>query len=92
MKLKLKYYYSEEKGETTPGPIVEVTEGPQEKDLESPNGESHIGLWLLAGLILGLMICLGVGIKKAYNFCKKGAYSILYFFFFLMISIFRLKV
>ena len=81
----------EEKRETTPGPIVEVTEGPQEKDLESPNGESHIGLWLLAGLILGLMICLGVGIKKAYNFCKKGAYSILYFFF-LMISIFRLRV
>ena len=71
----------EEKGETTPGPIVEVTEGPQEKDFESPNGESHIGLWLLAGLILGLLICLGVGIKKAYNFCKKGAYSILYFFF-----------
>ena len=54
----------EEKGETTPGPIVEVTEGPQEKDLESPNGESHIGLWLL-WLILGLMVCLGVGIKKS---------------------------
>ena len=83
--------FLEEKGESTPGPIIEITEGPQEKDLESPNGESHIGLWLLAGLILGLMICLGVGIKKAYNFCKKGAHSILYFFF-LMISIFRLKV
>ena len=80
----------EEKGETTPGPIVEVTEGPQEKDFESPNGESHIGLWLLVGLILGLMICLGVGIKKAYNFCKKGDYLILYLFF-LMIPIFRLK-
>ena len=77
----------EEKGESTPGPIIEITEGPQEKE----NGESHIGLWLLVGLILGLMICLGVGIKKAYNFCKKGAYSILYFFF-LMISILRLRV
>ena len=62
----------EEKGETTPGPIVEVTEGPQEKDFESPNGESHIGLWLLAGLILSSIICLGVGIKKAYYFCKKA--------------------
>ena len=61
----------EEKGESTPGPIVEVTEGPQEKDLESPNGESHIGLWLL-WLILGLMVCLGVGIKKSYNCCKKA--------------------
>ena len=78
----------EEKGESTPGPIIEITEGPQEKDLESP--ESHIGLWLLVGLILGLMICVGVGIKKAYNFCKKGDYSILYLFF-LMIPIFRLK-
>ena len=76
----------EEKGESTPGPIIEITEGPQEKE----NGESHIGLWLLVGLILGLMICLGVGIKKAYNFCKKGDYSILYLFF-LMIPIFRLK-
>ena len=77
----------EEKGESTPGPIIEITEGPQEKE----NRESHIGLWLLVGLILGLMICLGVGIKKAYKFCKKGAYSILYFSF-LMISIFRLRV
>ena len=89
---KLKHYYSEEAEETTLKPIVtEVTEGPNGKDLGSPNGESHIGLWLLTGLVFGIMICLGVGLKKAYNFCKKGAYSILYFFF-LMISIFRLKV
>ena len=58
----------EEKGESTPEPIIEITEGPQEKE----NGESHIGLWLLVGLILVTMILLGVGIKKAYYCCKKA--------------------
>ena len=61
----------EEKGESTPEAIVEITERPQEEENgESP--ESHIGLWLLLGLILVTMILLGVGIKKAYYCCKKA--------------------
>ena len=68
---KLKHYYSEEAEETTLKPIVtEVTEEPNGKELESPNG--GIGIWLLTGLVFGILVCLGVGLKKAWNWCKKG--------------------
>ena len=77
--IKIKIWFLEENGESTPGPISVITEEPKEKDLESP--ESHIGLWLVLGLVLGLMICVGVGLKKVYNFCKKGNYSICFQFF-----------
>ena len=55
---------------STPEAIMETTEEPQEKDLESP--ESHIRVWLLIGLILVTLVLVGVGIRKAYYCCKKA--------------------
>jgi len=85
--IRIKIWFLEENEESTPRPVSVMTEEPKE-DLGSP--ESHIGLWLVLGLVLGLMICVGIGLKKIYNFCKKGNYSIC-FQFFLIIYIFRLK-
>ena len=52
--------------------MEQVTENEEsnEKGVESPNG--GIGIWLLTGLAFGILVCLGVGLKKAWKWCKKG--------------------
>ena len=68
--IRIKVLFLEE-NEVTPGPVSVAelaTEEPKE-DMEIP--ESHIGLYMILGLVgLGLMICVGIGLKKLYNFCK----------------------
>ena len=52
--------------------MEQVTENEEsnEKGVESPNG--GIGIWLLTGLAFGVLVCLGVGLNRAWKWCKKG--------------------
>ena len=68
--IQLKIWFLEE-NEVTPGPVSVAelaTEEPKE-DMEIP--ESHMGLYMILGLVgLGLIICVGIGLKKLCKFCK----------------------
>ena len=45
--------------------MEQVTENEEfnEKGVESPKG--GVGIWLLTGLAFGVLVCLGVGLKRA---------------------------
>ena len=68
--IKIKIWFLEENGESTPGPISVITEEPQEEDLGSP--ESHLRVWMYIGLIGVTLVLVGLGIRKMYYCCKKA--------------------
>ena len=52
--------------------MEQVTENEEfnEKVVETPNG--GVGIWLMTGLAFGVLVCLGVGLKKTGKWYKKG--------------------
>ena len=52
--------------------MEQVTEKEEfnEKGIETPNG--GVGVWLLVGLSIGVLVCLGIALKRVLKWCKKG--------------------
>ena len=60
--------------------VEQVTEKEEvnEKGTETPNG--GVGIWLLVGLSIGVLVCLGIALKRVFKWCKKGTlFKFLYF-------------
>ena len=65
--------------------MEQVTEKEEfnEKGTETPNG--GVGIWLLVGLSIGVLVCLGIALKRVFKWCKKGTlfiFLILFNFFY----------
>ena len=50
-----------------------------EEGAETPS--SGVGIWLLVGLSIGVLLCLGIALKRVVKWFKKGTlFSFLYLF------------
>ena len=61
--------------------VEQITEKEKvnEEEPETPN--SGVGIWLLIGLSIGVLLCLGIALKRVVKWFKKGTlFNFLYVF------------